>query len=125
MSASEYSGVGKHGREGGKDRNTPAKKARTGLIESERGKDHAEEDANEGAMEVDFGTPLALQRGTVHETEQDVKLCNAGPTGTPMDVETETEQLSVAMQGMAMEVVEGQVKVTTADISKGIGEEVK
>jgi hypothetical protein len=31
-------------------------------------------------MEVDFGTPPALQRGTVHETEQDVKLCNAGPT---------------------------------------------
>jgi hypothetical protein len=31
-------------------------------------------------MEVDFGTPPVLQRGTVHETEQDVKLCNAGPT---------------------------------------------
>ncbi|KAJ1379306.1 hypothetical protein B484DRAFT_441057, partial [Ochromonadaceae sp. CCMP2298] len=168
----------------------------------------------EGATEVDFGTPPALQRGTVHETQQDVKLCNGEPTecamavedaeeerrwetslqaraekedalrkkkksvralkhstrltkaspkskvgkgqreiemlksrtaekvqrlrsagsgkgtpegdkGTPMDVETETEQLSVAMQGMAMEVVEGQVEVTTADTSKGIGEEVK
>jgi hypothetical protein len=42
-----------------------------------------------------------------------------------MDVETEAEQLSVAMQGMAMEVVEGQVEVTTADTSQGIGEEVK
>jgi hypothetical protein len=42
-----------------------------------------------------------------------------------MDVETEAEQLSVAMQGMAMEVVEGQVEVTTADISQGIGKEVK
>jgi hypothetical protein len=27
--------------------------------------------------------------------------------GTPMDIDTEAEQLSVAMQGMAMEVVEG------------------
>jgi hypothetical protein len=43
--------------------------------------------------------------------------------GTPID--TEAEQLSVAMQEMAMEVVEGQVEVTTADTSKGIGEEVK
>jgi hypothetical protein len=42
-----------------------------------------------------------------------------------MDIDTEAEQLSVAMQGMAMEVVEGQVEVTTADASKGIGEEVK
>ncbi len=31
-------------------------------------------------MEVDFSTPPALQRGTVHETEQDVKLCNAEAT---------------------------------------------
>jgi hypothetical protein len=42
-----------------------------------------------------------------------------------MDIDTEAEQLSIAMQEMAMEVVEGQVEVTTADTSKGIGEEVK
>jgi hypothetical protein len=45
--------------------------------------------------------------------------------GTPMNIDMEADQLSVAMQGMAMEVVEGQVEVTTADTSKGIGEEVK